>query len=92
MENKEQLYDKTSDDWGVIEKRLIELEAENQALLQLLLLDEFHEWIELYDWEFNPVCFNGVIKYRWVNENYSGQETTKGLYDIFLTQKITITG
>lgn len=51
------------------------------------LADEFHEWIELNDWQFNPVWFNGVIKYRWVNETYSGQATTKDLYEIFLSQK-----
>lgn len=51
------------------------------------LADEFHEWIELYDWQFNPVSFNGVIKYRWVNETYSGQATTKELYEMFLSQK-----
>jgi hypothetical protein len=52
-----------------------------------VLADEFHEWIELYDWQFNPVSFNGVIKYRWVNETYSGQATTKELYEMFLSQK-----
>jgi len=51
------------------------------------LADEFHEWIELNDWQFNPVSFNGVIKYRWVNETYSGQATTKDLYEIFLSQE-----
>ena len=49
--------------------------------------DEFDEWIELYDWEFNPVSFNGGIKYRWVNKTYSGQATTKELYELFLSQK-----
>ena len=51
------------------------------------LADEFHEWIELNDWQFNPVSFNGNIKYRWVNEAYSGQATTKELYEIFLSPK-----
>jgi hypothetical protein len=51
------------------------------------LADEFHEWIELYDWQFNPVSFNGAIKYRWVNETFSGQATTKELYELFLSQK-----
>jgi hypothetical protein len=51
------------------------------------LADEFHEWIELYEWQFNPVSFNREIKYRWVNETYSGQATTKELYELFLSQK-----
>ena len=51
------------------------------------LADEFHEWIELYDWQFNPISFNGTTKYRWVNETYSGQATTTELYEIFLSQK-----
>jgi len=50
------------------------------------LLDDFHEWIELYEWDFYPVSFNGEIKYRWSNETYS-QATTKELYEIFLSQK-----
>lgn len=50
------------------------------------MLDEFHDWIELYEWQFNPVSFNGDIKYRWVNEMYSGQATTKELYEIFISQ------
>ncbi len=50
------------------------------------LLDDFHEWIELYEWDFCPVSFNGEIKYRWSNETYS-QATTKELYEIFLSQK-----
>ena len=51
------------------------------------LADDFHEWIELNEWEFNPVSFNGKIKYRWVNEAFPGQATTKELYEIFLNQK-----
>lgn len=51
------------------------------------LLDEFHKWIELNDWQFNPISFNGVIKYRWVNEVSAIQATTKELYEIFLSQK-----
>jgi len=50
------------------------------------LLDDFHEWIELYEWGFYPVYSNGEIKYRWSNETYS-QATTKELYEIFLSQK-----
>jgi hypothetical protein len=50
------------------------------------LLDDFHEWIELNEWDFCPVSFNGEIKYRWSNETYS-QATTKELYEIFLSQK-----
>ena len=50
------------------------------------LLDDFHEWIELNEWDFYPVSFNGEIKYRWSNETYS-QATTKELYEIFLSQK-----
>jgi hypothetical protein len=40
----------------------------------------------LYDWQFNPVSFDGTIKYRWVNETYSGQATTKELYEMFISQ------
>jgi len=50
------------------------------------LLDDFHEWIELYEWDFYPVSSNGEIKYRWSNETYS-QATTKELYEMFLSQK-----
>jgi hypothetical protein len=50
------------------------------------LLEDFHEWIELNEWDFCPVSFNGEIKYRWSNETYS-QATTKELYEIFLNQK-----
>jgi len=57
------------------------------AVSSSFLADEFHEWIELYEWQFNPVSFNGVIKYRWVNETYSSQATTKELYELFLSQK-----
>jgi len=49
-----------------------------------LRLDEFHEWIEKYEWEFNPVQFKGGVIYRWVNEDCSSQLTTRELYDIFL--------
>jgi hypothetical protein len=51
-----------------------------------LLLEDFHEWIELNEWEFCPVSFNKEIKYRWSNETYS-QATTKELYEMFLSQK-----
>ena len=52
-----------------------------------LLDDDFHEWIELNEWQFNPVSFNGTIRYRWVNEAFPGQATTKELYEIFLNEK-----
>ena len=51
------------------------------------LLDDFHEWIELYEWHLYPVSFNREIKYRWSNETFSSQATTKELYEIFLSQK-----
>ena len=65
---------------------------ENKSLCQpdiipSFLADDFHEWIELNEWEFNPVSFNGTIRYRWVNEAFSGQATTKELHEIFLNQK-----
>jgi hypothetical protein len=50
------------------------------------LLDDFHEWIELNEWDFYPVSFNGTIKYRWSTETYS-QATTKELFEMFLSQK-----
>jgi len=55
-----------------------------EIIIGSFLADEFHEWIELNEWYFNPVSFNGDIKYRWVNETFSGQLTTKELYEIFL--------
>jgi hypothetical protein len=45
---------------------------------------EFHQWIENEEWQFNPVLFNGDIKYRWVHVNYPSQITTKELYEIFI--------
>jgi hypothetical protein len=48
------------------------------------ITEEFDEWMERNEWHFMPVSFNGNIKYRWVNENLSGQLTTKELYDIFI--------
>lgn len=63
-----------------LEKHIEELNVDK-------LLDDFHEWIELYEWDFYPVSFNGEIKYRWSNEAYSSQATTKELYEIFLSQK-----
>ena len=62
-----------------LEKHIEELNVDK-------LLDDFHEWIELYEWDFYPVSFNGEIKYRWSNETYSSQATTKELYEIFLSQ------
>ena len=47
-------------------------------------LDEFHEWIEKYEWQFNPVQFKDGVIYRWVNEACQSQLTTRELYDIFL--------
>ena len=66
--------------------KLIDYVTELEKLNVDKLLDDFHEWIELNEWEFCPVTFNGEIKYRWSNETYS-QATTKELYDIFLSQK-----
>jgi hypothetical protein len=66
--------------------KLIDYVTELEKLNVDKLLDDFHEWIELNEWEFCPVSFNGEIKYRWSNETYS-QATTKELYDIFLSQK-----
>jgi len=69
------------------EKEQIEaLEKHIEELNIDKLLDDFHEWIELNEWEFCPVSFNGAIKYRWSNETYS-QATTKELYEMFLSQK-----
>ena len=62
--------------------KLIDYVTELEKLNVDKLLDDFHEWIELNEWEFCPVSFNGEIKYRWSNETYS-QATTKELYDIF---------
>ena len=66
--------------------KLIDYVTELEKLNVDKLLDDFHEWIELNEWEFCPVSFNKEIKYRWSNETYS-QATTKELYDIFLSQK-----
>jgi hypothetical protein len=66
--------------------KLIDYVTELEKLNVDKLLDDFHEWIELNEWEFCPVSFNGEIKYRWSNETYS-QATTKELYEIFLSQK-----
>jgi len=66
--------------------KLIDYVTELEKLNVDKLLDDFHEWIELYEWDFYPVSFNGDIKYRWSNETYS-QATTKELYEIFLSQK-----
>ena len=66
--------------------KLIDYVTELEKLNFDKLLDDFHEWIELNEWEFCPVSFNGEIKYRWSNETYS-QATTKELYEIFLSQK-----
>jgi hypothetical protein len=66
--------------------KLIDYVTELEKLSVDKLLDDFHEWIELNEWEFCPVSFNGEIKYRWSNETYS-QATTKELYEIFLSQK-----
>jgi len=68
-----------SDYIKALEKHIEELNIDK-------LLDDFHEWIELNEWDFCPVSFNGEIKYRWSNETYS-QATTKELYEIFLSQK-----
>lgn len=67
------------------------VEYKNQHISMYSFLgDEFHEWIELHDFQFNPVSFNGVIKYRWVNETYPHQATTKELYEFFLDYKNNI--
>jgi hypothetical protein len=66
--------------------KLIDYVTELEKLSVDKLLDDFHEWIELNEWDFCPVSFNGEIKYRWSNETYS-QATTKELYEIFLSQK-----
>ena len=66
--------------------KLIDYVTELEKLSVDKLLDDFHEWIELNEWEFCPVSFNKEIKYRWSNETYS-QATTKELYEIFLSQK-----
>jgi hypothetical protein len=66
--------------------KLIDYVTELEKLSVDKLLDDFHEWIELNEWEFCPVSFNGEIKYRWSTETYS-QATTKELYEIFLSQK-----
>ena len=62
------------------------LEKHIEELNNDKLLDDFHEWIELYEWDLFPVSFNKEIKYRWSNETYS-QATTKELYEMFLSQK-----
>jgi hypothetical protein len=51
-------------------------------------LKDFHKWIEDNEWYFNPISFNGVIKYRWVKEFWCGQETTNELYKIFIEEQI----
>ena len=61
-------------------------EAEKMFEQEIIKLDEFHEWIEKYDWQFNPIQLNGKIVYRWVNETFSSQATTKELYEIFIEQ------
>jgi len=66
--------------------KLIDYVTELEKLSVDKLLDDFHEWIELNEWEFCPVSFNKEIKYRWSNETYS-QATTKELYEMFLSQK-----
>lgn len=48
--------------------------------------DKFHEWIESNDWRFDPVVKDKKVIYRWTNEAYSGQVTTKELYEIYLSQ------
>ena len=51
-------------------------------------LQDFHKWIEDNEWYFNPISFNGVIKYRWVRKCWCGQETTNELYKIFIEEQI----
>ena len=51
-------------------------------------LQDFHKWIEDNEWYFNPISFNGVIKYRWVKEFWCGQETTNELYKIYIEEQI----
>ena len=93
MRDYAEQFSKKAEKWDKLSEKIAKCyvdEADNVQQYDVsvsFLADEFHEWIELYDWQFNPMSFNGTIKYRWVNETYSSQATTKELYEIFLSQK-----
>jgi len=49
--------------------------------------DEFHEWIEKYEFKFVEVPIHKGTKYAWRNQLTSSSFTTKQLYDVFIISK-----